>query len=474
MTLDPKRNFAIVTASGGYSAGDTTISLISNDGGKLPPTSEGSYNLVWWNSTDYPTPSADPNVEIVRVGTRTVDQLQITRAQEGTTATPKNVPGKTYLLTLGYTAKDHTDLAKALASGSGPIYEDNGSVNALAITTGQSITALTDGMKFTVRPDNSITSSTVTLAVDGLTAKAIYVKGNENQLGKPTFGDGVADIAEGYPLTFVWDATQDQFYIDGVIHESAFLMQNRFIFCNNVSPGDTNFNEIILERRAGLGLGGPNTGEMIGFIANADNSGAVTISIASYTTKALKKKGDLDLEEGDILNGDLVLAAYNDERDAWFLISNPSTERIAYLHVNNPKGANSGWNISVVGPLAASLPADEISQQASFGFPLEIGDIILGFYILGRMVINSTGQTATLDAAFYKRTRSTGDTNILKSMTQIVVDEDTQLTEENTLTMLDSEEEVTENSFDLRLVGSTDTDTSIIIDGVVLIVKRMK
>lgn len=108
MALDPVANFAIVTVSTGYDASATSIVLTSGHGAKLPSTF--SYNLVWWNSTDYGSPADDPNVEIVRVTNRSTDTLTVTRAQEGTTAVTHNTSAKTYKMILGVTAKMITDI----------------------------------------------------------------------------------------------------------------------------------------------------------------------------------------------------------------------------------------------------------------------------------------------------------------------------------------------------------------------------
>lgn len=104
--LDPVRNFAIVTLSSGYNDIATSVVLVGGDGAKLPdPSTEGAFNVVWWNATDYANPSDDPNKEIDRVTARSTDTLTITRAQEGTSATTKNTAGKTYKMILAFTKK---------------------------------------------------------------------------------------------------------------------------------------------------------------------------------------------------------------------------------------------------------------------------------------------------------------------------------------------------------------------------------
>jgi hypothetical protein len=109
MSLDPILNFAKGTVSIGYDDTDTSIVLSSGDGANFP--SSFSYNIVWYNSTDYPDPSDDPNVEIVRVTARSTDTLTVTRAQEGTAATTKNTASKTYKMILSFTKKTYDEIA---------------------------------------------------------------------------------------------------------------------------------------------------------------------------------------------------------------------------------------------------------------------------------------------------------------------------------------------------------------------------
>ncbi len=111
MALDPVLNFAKCTVSTGYDASATSIVLSGGDGAKLPaPASNGAFNLVWWNSTDYPDPADDPNKEIVRCTARSTDTLTVTRNQESSGASTKNTDGKTYKMILAMTKKMVDDI----------------------------------------------------------------------------------------------------------------------------------------------------------------------------------------------------------------------------------------------------------------------------------------------------------------------------------------------------------------------------
>jgi len=108
VALDAAKNFAKVGVSTGYDASATSIVLTAGHGAKLPAA---PYNLVWWDATNYPDPSDDPNVEIVSCTSRTTDTLTVTRAQESTSATTKNTGGATYKMIAGFTEKTYSEIA---------------------------------------------------------------------------------------------------------------------------------------------------------------------------------------------------------------------------------------------------------------------------------------------------------------------------------------------------------------------------
>lgn len=120
----PVSNFGLVTVSGGYLAGATTIPLQTGNGSKLPATTGGyRYPVTWWNATDYAHPADDPAVEIVLVTARVGDTLTVLRGQEGTGASNKNTSGKAYRMSLGITATMWSDLRLARSTHQGLVLQ---------------------------------------------------------------------------------------------------------------------------------------------------------------------------------------------------------------------------------------------------------------------------------------------------------------------------------------------------------------
>lgn len=121
--LDQVLNGVEVTLSTGYDNAATTVVLSTGDGAKLPDPTAGNYNLVWFNSTDYKRPFDDPNVEIIRVTSKSTDSLSIVRPAAGNsyngegsanTAKTHNTGGKTYKMILGLTRKMIEDIDSKL------------------------------------------------------------------------------------------------------------------------------------------------------------------------------------------------------------------------------------------------------------------------------------------------------------------------------------------------------------------------
>ena len=114
--VDQVANFKKVTVSTGYNNTATSIVLATSQGAELPDPSGDNYNVVWWDSTNYPDPADDPNVEIVRVTAKSTDTLTVTRNQEGSGASNKNNADATYKMILAHTAKTITDMEQIIHS----------------------------------------------------------------------------------------------------------------------------------------------------------------------------------------------------------------------------------------------------------------------------------------------------------------------------------------------------------------------
>lgn len=150
MTLDQVINFGKATVSIGYDASATSIILTTGHGVRFPNPATGNFNVVWYNSSDYPDPSDDPSVEIVRVTAKSTDTLTVTRAQEGTSASVKNVGGKTYKMILSFTKKTYDDLSTEFVNVSGDTMNGTLAMGSNQISgsnvsfTGGAITGITD------------------------------------------------------------------------------------------------------------------------------------------------------------------------------------------------------------------------------------------------------------------------------------------------------------------------------------------
>lgn len=162
MIIDPVKNFAKVVVSGGYDNTATSINLVSGDGAKLPdPATDGAFNLVWWNSTDYPDPADDPYKEIVRCTAKSTDTLTIIRAQEGTSAQNHNLSGKTYKMVLALTKKVMDDIKFT------SINSQTGTAYTLTLSDAGKLIILTNSSAITVTvPANSSVAFPVGTQID--------------------------------------------------------------------------------------------------------------------------------------------------------------------------------------------------------------------------------------------------------------------------------------------------------------------
>jgi len=116
--LDLAQNLIKVKTLGGYNATAYLITLQSGQGAKL--NSAGGFNMIWWNITDYPDPSDDPNAEITRVASVSGDVVTLVNngssrtEQEGIVPSTKNTANKIYVMVPCLSAKMITDIGNNL------------------------------------------------------------------------------------------------------------------------------------------------------------------------------------------------------------------------------------------------------------------------------------------------------------------------------------------------------------------------
>lgn len=192
--LDPVLNFGIVRVSGLYGAASFTITLSTGEGARLPqPSTDGAFNLVWWDAYHYQDPADDPNREIVRCTARSTDTLTLDNAagsrvaQEGTSASTKNTADGGYKMMLVLTKKTWEDmyslvmhLPYAAKSASYPATANDcvlACTGPLTITLPTAVSAA--GKVYHIKKMNSGGSTDVTVAttssqtIDGATTQVL-------------------------------------------------------------------------------------------------------------------------------------------------------------------------------------------------------------------------------------------------------------------------------------------------------------
>lgn len=127
------------------------------------------FNAVWYNATDYPDPTDDPNKEVVRVTAISTDTLTITRAQEGTSAATHNTASKTYQLVAGPTAKWTDDTV-------GTLFVATASATVTNTTTETTLLGAGVGTK-TIPANRVQAGTTLRLSLDGVLSSAAVTPG---------------------------------------------------------------------------------------------------------------------------------------------------------------------------------------------------------------------------------------------------------------------------------------------------------
>lgn len=295
MGLDPVRNFAVGTLTAGITSGATTFSLGSGQGSLFPaPASEGAFNAVIWNSTDYDDPLQDSNHEIVRVTARSTDAFTVTRAQESTSAVAHNTSGKSYSLAIVPTRKMIQDIDARLTDQAQAYAADTGAANAYVITLAPAPTAYAAGQTFVFKAANTNTT-TSTLNVNGLGAKTIKsnVGGAALAAGQITAGDMVRVAYDGTDFKMVTGVTVAA--VQGATFNYA------------VSGGAANVQTLTLSPA----ITAYATGQTFKFKSGFTNTGPVTMNVNGQGAKAMVDREGAALVGGELQTNGIYTMTYD-------------------------------------------------------------------------------------------------------------------------------------------------------------------
>lgn len=142
--LDLAQNLVKVKVSGTYNAIAFSITLAAGQGARL--NAGGGYNVLWWNITDYPDPSDDPNAEITRVASVSGDVVTLVNngtsrtEQEGVVPSTKSIAGKTYVMIAMLSAKMITDIQAEISAGGRFPWQVPGALTGLINGTNRTFT----------------------------------------------------------------------------------------------------------------------------------------------------------------------------------------------------------------------------------------------------------------------------------------------------------------------------------------------
>ena len=197
MVLDAVSNFVRGETDAALDDTQTTASVA--DASIFPdPAADGEYNLVVWDSTSHPRPDQDDGVEIVRVTARdtTDDDLTVTRAQEGTSASA-HPSGSA--LHLSPTAKMFSDIAETFTTADDNVEEfaTAGGEGTVPTSQGDGTLSMEDagGEVTTVIPTEAVANEEP--SATGGDALAIAVAGNTVATNDDSVAMGNAVEASG-------------------------------------------------------------------------------------------------------------------------------------------------------------------------------------------------------------------------------------------------------------------------------------
>jgi hypothetical protein len=196
MAILKNKNFASSLLNDGINSSDTSLVVTSAEGTKFPAT--GYFMGALWGSA-YPSPSLDPDRELVKVTLTSGDTFSIARAQEGTTAKSWSAGDNiAAVLTAGKVNEievlsQNNLLCFGIATGT----------NTYTATLDPAVTEYATGMAFNIKFVNASTGASV-LGVNALASKKVF------KYAQGVYSECVSgDITAGLYSTIFYDSSLD-------------------------------------------------------------------------------------------------------------------------------------------------------------------------------------------------------------------------------------------------------------------------
>ena len=172
--------------------------------------------------------------------------------------------------------------------------DTSGTPNQLAIAPSPAIGAYAAGQVFYISVANTNTGATQ-LAVSGLAAKNVYKNGSTPL--------AAGDIQAGQAIEVVYDGTQFQLLTAGSASAIAASLYD-------ADSGGTNAMVIT----PSPAISGYAAGQIFFIKVAANCTGATTLDVNGFGTKAVQKAVSVDLANGDIVAGQIIAVAYDGTR----------------------------------------------------------------------------------------------------------------------------------------------------------------
>lgn len=305
--------------------------------------------------------------------TTTINQPILTDAS-GRTTVKIWIPGLYSFKVLSSVASGGTqklidlDAGTSEAEGTAVLTNIIGSDNITAQAT-PVITTLIDGTQFTFTAV-AVNTAKMTLNIDGLGAKPI--KFNFNEEMAPGF------IRQNQIINLTYNAV-------------GAPTSDNFIW-NNEGRGISLLTSVAGTGDAITAVGGPSIttnyvpGQLYSFIATANNTGAVTLTIGTLPTVSLKKNNDVELAAGDIQASQNVIVTFNASQNIFQVISQ--------LSLANQFFVQSKMCIPFF-DVIANIPAGYLLCDGSNGTPNLVGRFLKGSDATGSNNGTLGGSTTT-------------------------------------------------------------------------------